>query len=121
MYCISCDLAIFKADSILDPILDPPGHRFRSFLAPKMVETCLEIRFGPPKSGSRLLFFGSEKQKRGFQKRVQILMIFRLPGGQGSWIPVEVRWYALGCAGMRWYALVWETLPQPLPPSDSPQ
>ena len=64
-YCIFCDFAIFNPDSILDPILDLLGLRFGSFLTPKMVETCLEIRLGPPKSGSRLLF-SRKARGRGF-------------------------------------------------------
>ena len=66
-----CDFAIFNPESILDPILDPPGLRFGSLLAPKMAETCLEIRLGPAKSSSRLLFFGSKRPTRGFQTRGQ--------------------------------------------------
>ena len=56
MYCIFGDFVISNPDSILDPILNPPGLPFGSLLAPKMAETCLEIRLGPPKSGSRLFF-----------------------------------------------------------------
>ena len=60
-YCTFCDFACFSRGSILDPILDPPGLSFGSFLAPKMVETCLGVRLGPPKTGSRLLFIGSKR------------------------------------------------------------
>ena len=49
-------------------ILDPPGLRFGSCLAPKIVETCLEIPLGAPKSRSKDLFFGpgglQERSKR---------------------------------------------------------
>ena len=70
MYCaFCCDFVFFNPDSISDPILDPPGLPFGSLLAPKMAETCLEIRLGPPKSGSRLFFFRLKRQKKkGFKK-----------------------------------------------------
>ena len=73
-YCNFCDFAFFNQDSIWDPILDPPGLRFGSFLAPKIAETCLEIPLGAPKSRSKDLFFGpgglqgrSKRPPRGLQ------------------------------------------------------
>ena len=64
-----CDFAIFNPESILDPILDPPGLRFGSFLAPKMAETCLEIRLGPAKSSSRLLFVRLQEANKRVPKK----------------------------------------------------
>ena len=77
MRCIAIfgDFAFFNPDSIWDTILDPPGLRFGSFLAPKIAETCLEIPLGAPKSRSGDFFFGpgglQERSKRpaGGQKR----------------------------------------------------
>ena len=63
-----CDFTISIPESILHSILDPPGLPWGSRLAPKMLETCLEIPPGRPKSRSKDLFFGSKRQKRGFQK-----------------------------------------------------
>ena len=70
-HCIFCDFTISNPESILDSILDPPGLPWGSLLAPKMLETCLEIPPGRPKSRSKDLFFGSKRRKRGFQKRGQ--------------------------------------------------
>ena len=67
----SADFVIFaisNPDSISDSILGPSGLPSESLLAPKMTETCLEIPLGAPKSRSKDVFFGSKKQKRGFQK-----------------------------------------------------
>ena len=44
------------------------GLPLESLVAPKMVETCLEIRLGPPKSGSRLLFSALRGKKEGSKK-----------------------------------------------------
>ena len=55
----------------MDSILDPPGLPWGSLLAPKMLETCLEIPPGRPKSRSKDLFFGSKRRNTGFQKRGQ--------------------------------------------------
>ena len=73
-YCIFCDFAFFNPDSISDPILNPPGLRLGSLLAPKIAETCLEIPLGAPKSRSKDLFFGpgglqgrSKRPPRGLQ------------------------------------------------------
>ena len=67
-YCNFCDLAFFTQGSIWDPILDPPGLRFGSLLAPKVAETSLGIPLGAPKSRSKDLFFGpggvQERSKR---------------------------------------------------------
>ena len=65
-----CDFTLLNPDSILDPILKPPGLRFGRFLASKMAETCLGIRLGPSKSRSRLLFFDSKKHKKRVPKKV---------------------------------------------------
>jgi len=67
-YCKFCDFAFFNQDSIWDPILDPPGLRFGSLLALKVVETSLGVPLGAPKSRSGDLFFGpgglQERSKR---------------------------------------------------------
>ena len=55
----------------MDLILDPPGLPWGSLFAPKMLETCLEIPPGRPKSRSKDLFFGSKRRNTGFQKRGQ--------------------------------------------------
>ena len=64
-----CDFTISIPDSILHSILDPPGLPQGSLLAPKMLETCLEIPPGRPKSRSKDLFFRlQEAKKRGPKK-----------------------------------------------------
>ena len=77
-----CDFAIFNPESILDSILDPPGLPWGSLLAPKMAETCLEIRLGPPKSGSRLLFRLQEAKKK-VPKHETTFDYFEVPKGRG--------------------------------------
>ena len=57
-YCIFRDFAFFNPDSIWDPILDPPGLRFGSFLGCKIAETSLGILLGALKSRSRALSSG---------------------------------------------------------------
>ena len=60
--------AIFGLDRFRTPIWDPPGHPFGTFLASKIVENCLEIRLGAPKSRSRAFSIGpgglQERSKR---------------------------------------------------------
>ena len=67
-YCIIGDFAFFNPDPIWDPILDSPGLRFGSLLAPKIAETSLEIPLGALKGRSKDLFFGpgglQERSKR---------------------------------------------------------
>ena len=74
MYCIFRDFAFFNLDPIGNTILDLPGLPFWSALAPKIVETSLEIPLGAPKSRSKDLFFGpgglqerSKRPPRGLQ------------------------------------------------------
>ena len=49
---------VFDWNRLLDSILDLLGLLFGSLLAPKMAETCLDIRLGLAKSRSRAFFFG---------------------------------------------------------------
>ena len=69
--------AFFSSSRLRDPIWDPPGLRFGSLLAPKIVENCLEIRLGAPKGRSRALWVGPE----GVQERSK-----RPPGGKNKGI-----------------------------------
>ena len=65
--------AIFSSSRFRISIWNPFGVRFGTLLGPKMVETCLGIPLGAPKSRSGHLFFGPG----GPQERSQ-----RLTGGQ---------------------------------------
>ena len=66
---------IFSSVQFRTSIWDPPGLRFGSLWAPKMVETCLEIRLGATKSRSRALYIDAgglqERSKRLFGSKIR--------------------------------------------------
>ena len=67
-----CDFAVFSSSRLRDPILDAPGLRFGSLLAPGLAETSLLGGLGPSKGRFAITFFGSG----GLQERSE-----RLPRG----------------------------------------
>ena len=93
-----CDFATFNPESILDSILDPPGLPFGSLLAPKVLETCLEIPPGRPKSRSEDLFSAPRNEKEGSKKESK-------KGTKKGWL----RRFKMGqdgmTGGMRWPGL----------------
>ena len=91
MHCV-CDVAFSNPGSILDPILDPPGLPFGSFLALKMVETCLGIRLGPPKSDSRLVLFSAPRVKKRVPNKGPNFDDFEVPKGGGPAAAGWSRW-----------------------------
>ena len=58
------DLTLFCSSCLRDPISDPLGLNFGSFLAPKMAETLLGILLGAAKSRSRGLSSSPKVQER---------------------------------------------------------
>ena len=89
-----CDFGLLRSSRLRDPILDPPGLRFGSFLAVKTAETSLGIPLGAAKSCSRRLFFGlravQEHSKRSPRPLQEASMRPRRSkkGPRGLWGPI---------------------------------